>query len=66
MKERERIDAEGLRRRAESQLKEKSRRSPAVGRPTAEETQRLVHELQVHQIELELQNEELQEARAGL
>jgi PAS domain S-box-containing protein len=56
-----------LRRRAEDRLKEKSSKSPqAAGRRTAEDSRRLVHELQVHQIELELQNEELQESRAEL
>jgi PAS domain S-box-containing protein len=59
-------DAAELRRRAEERLREKSSRSQAGGRNTAEETQRLVHELQVHQIELELQNEELQRARGEL
>ena len=58
-------DAAALRARAEAQLKEKSGRSESKGH-AAEESQRLVHELQVHQIELELQNEELQKARAEL
>jgi len=52
-----------LRRRAEDRLQEKASARPAA---TVEESQRLVHELQVHQIELELQNQELQEARTEL
>ncbi len=50
-----------LRRRAEKRLKTQQ---PSTGR--AQEkigTQRLVQELQIHQIELELQNAELQQAR---
>ena len=55
-----------VRRRAEERLREKqsSPRSPVGDQSLAEETQRLVHELQVHQIELEMQNEELQQSRA--
>ncbi len=58
-------DAAELRRRAEERMK--SRGSEVAGPAAApEETQRLVQELQVHQIELELQNEELLGARAEL
>ena len=50
-----------LRRRAEERLREQH---PETGQAqTDADTQRLVHELQVHQVELETQNEELQKAR---
>jgi PAS domain S-box-containing protein len=50
-----------LRRRAEDHLKEKK---PEAGfAPDETDLKRLVHELQVHQIELEMQNEELKRAR---
>jgi PAS domain S-box-containing protein len=53
--------ASALRRRAEEQLQKKG---PKDQTPATEaESQRLIHELQVHQIELELQNAELKEAR---
>jgi signal transduction histidine kinase/CheY-like chemotaxis protein len=54
-------DAAELRRRAEERLRLKH---PPTGHArTGADTQRLVHELQVHQIELEMQNEELQKTR---
>ena len=55
---------ENLRRRAEKQLRGTKQELSAP--PTFAELQRLVHELAVHQIELELQNEELQDSRAAL
>ncbi len=49
-----------LRRKAEVQLKQKNIGKPA---PKAEaDTLKLLHELEVHQIELEMQNEELRQA----
>ena len=58
------IDSAALRRQAEAQLREqRSHISPPA---TEEKTLRLVHELQVHQIELELQNHALLEIRAQL
>jgi PAS domain S-box-containing protein len=54
-------DAE-LHRRAEARLGE-SKPGEASRPGTKEDIQRLLHELQVHQIELEMQNEELQQAR---
>jgi two-component system, cell cycle sensor histidine kinase and response regulator CckA len=59
-------DAAELRRLAEARLNEKqmSQGSPATAERTANDTQRLVQELQIHQIELEMQNEQLEQARA--
>jgi|WetSurMetagenome_2_1015567.scaffolds.fasta_scaffold00113_4 PAS domain S-box-containing protein len=53
-----------LRRRAEQQVR--SNKAAVPNTPSPEETDRLLHELQVHQIELELQNEELCRAQAEL
>ncbi len=50
-----------LRQRAEELLKNKANSSPAS--PSDIETLRLVHELEVHQIELEMQNDELMLAK---
>ncbi len=55
------IDAAELRRRAEEQLRGQQR--DTIPPRTDADTQRLLHELQVHQIELEMQNAELQDAR---
>ena len=55
-----------LRRRAEARL-EAGRDAPTVDHAAvASDTSRMIHELQVHQIELELQNEELAHARSEL
>ncbi len=52
-----------LRRRAERVT---DQRGGDVDLPPADELPRLVHELRVHQVELEMQNEALREARAEL
>ena len=54
-------NAAELRRRAEARLK--GQPAPPSTPRTEADTKRLLHELQVHHIELELQNTELQEAR---
>ncbi len=57
--------AQTLRQRAEAQLrKQPANRDPLRGAPA--ETRRLLHELEVHQIELEVQNEELRRAQEEL
>ncbi len=56
-------NAQDLRSRAEAALRKTERDVSALA---PEEVQRLVHELQVHQIELEMQNDELRRAQAAL
>ena len=52
-----------LRRRAQALLHEKPQ---ALGNIPTEDIQQLIHELQVHQIELEMQNEELRQVQLQL
>jgi PAS domain S-box-containing protein len=51
-----------LRRNAEAKLSERKKKTAAIPQTKAD-TQRLVHELEVHQIELEMQNQELAQSR---
>jgi len=56
-----------LRDQAEAILqKEKSRATSSIEALAPEEARRIIHELQVHQIEVEMQNEELRRAKAKL
>ena len=56
-----------LRWRAEEIVLEKAAQAPEkLEAPSPEETRRTLHELRVHQIELEMQNEELRRAQAEL
>jgi PAS domain S-box-containing protein len=54
-----------LRRRAEAQLREQKKLKAGVAK-TGADSRRLLHELQVHEIELEMQNAELRQARDEL
>src|ERR1700689_3637705 len=57
-----------LRRRAEARLRGQQRggQSKSGDQKSEADTVRLLHELEVHQIELEMQNAELQKARSEL
>ena len=61
----QRAAGDALRARAERKLRGK-KKVQRTSQPATFDARRLVHELQVHQIELELQNFELQEARVAL
>ena len=61
------LSAQTLRRRADDFAREKAIQLPEnPDTPSPEETRQLLHELQVHQIELEIQNEELRRAQFEL
>jgi two-component system, cell cycle sensor histidine kinase and response regulator CckA len=66
-RDRAREDAEDLRRRAESRVEEGPWEVPTEleGR-SLDQVRRMLHELKVHQVELEMQNEELRQSRAEL
>jgi diguanylate cyclase (GGDEF)-like protein/PAS domain S-box-containing protein len=59
------LAGQDLRSQAELKLSEREKKA-AVSPVTKADFQRLVHELQVHQIELEMQGEELAQSRAEL
>lgn len=58
-------DAITLRKLAEAKLSVQKKKGAVVSQPS-KDSKRLVHELEVHQIELEIQNEELKQARVEL
>jgi PAS domain-containing protein len=58
-------DAAKLRRQAEAKLSERKKKAAAPP-ATESDTKRLIYELEVHQIELEMQNEELAHSRADV
>jgi len=55
-----------LRQRAEAALAEKAGSASDVGHLSPEDVHELIHDLRVHQIELEMQNEELRQAQLAL
>jgi len=61
------LKAAALRKRAEEQFREHADgATQPLEHRSPEETERYIHELQVHQIELEMQNEELRQVQAEL
>ena len=66
-RDREQEDAADLRRRAEARMDEEPRAGPTeLEGLSQDEIRETLHELRVHQIELEMQNEELRQSRAEL
>ena len=56
----------GLRQRAEETVSRKPKEMEDISALSPDEVRRLVHELRVHQIELEMQNEDLRQAQINL
>ncbi len=57
-------DPDNLRRQAEEKARIQAARTPTAAEPLSpEETRQMLHELRVHQIEMEIQNEELRRAQ---
>ncbi len=52
-----------LRRKAEERLKSSEVNPVSSAKEKSKDSQVLIHELQVHQVELEMQNEELKHAK---
>jgi diguanylate cyclase (GGDEF)-like protein/PAS domain S-box-containing protein len=65
MRDKSSTDPVELRRQAEMKLSERKKKTAPLPATDAD-TRRLVHELEVHQIQLEMQNEELIQARAEI
>ena len=57
---------DALRQRAEEIIRQQAAQSPAPEIISTEEIQKILHELCVHQIELEMQNEELRQSKLEL
>jgi PAS domain S-box-containing protein len=65
-KDKKRIGDSELRRRAERQMKTKPVDSEEIAGMSAKDMAKVIHELRVHQLELEMQNEELRRIQAEL
>jgi formate hydrogenlyase transcriptional activator len=65
-KSREQADEEAAKLRSQAEERLKSEADSLQKARTLDDTQRIIHELEVHQIELEMQNEELSQSQAEL